>query len=78
MIAAMTNTAQTFKPPRPARQSRAPAGTVKDKPIALRLLPDERELIKELAQREQRSMAAVCRLALLRGLADYQPSQLAA
>ena len=78
MIAAMTNTAHTLKPARPPRIRRAPAGTVKDKPIALRLLPAELKLIKELAQREQRSMAAVCRLALLRGLADYQPSQLAA
>lgn len=71
----MTHATQQPKPP---RIRRAPAGTVNNKPIPVRLLPAELERIKEIAQREQRSMASVCRLALLRGLADYQPSQLAA
>lgn len=40
--------------------------------IGLRLMPEELEQIKEIANREQRSMAFVCRLAVLRALADYQ------
>jgi hypothetical protein len=53
-----------------------PTGTVSAKPIALRLMPDELQKIKEISRREQRSMAAVCRLAMLRGLADYQQAGL--
>jgi hypothetical protein len=64
--------------PKPPRVRRAPAGTVNNKPIPVRLLPVELKIIKEIAQREQRSMASVCRLALLRGLADYPHTQLAA
>ena len=64
------------KPVRPPRIRRVPTGTVSEKPIALRLMPDELQLIKEIAQREQRSMASVCRLAMLRGLADYQKTGL--
>ncbi len=40
--------------------------------IGLRLMPDELEQVKEIANREQRSMAFVCRLAVLRALSDYQ------
>ena len=49
---------------------------VNHKPIALRLLPEELEKVKEVALREQRSMASVCRLAFLRGFADSQKSNL--
>lgn len=53
------------QPPR-----RAPNGVVTNKPIPVRLLPAEREAIQDLAAREQRSLASVCRLVLLRGLAE--------
>ena len=55
---------------------RGPSKIFKDRPIALRLLPDEIERIKEIAHREQRSMANVCRLIVLRGLADYKQPEL--
>lgn len=64
------------RPERPPRIRRVPTGTVSAKPIALRLMPDELQLIKEIAKREQRTMASVCRLAMLRGLADYQQAGL--
>lgn len=49
---------------------RAPNGVLSDKPIPIRLLPSERSELVELAKREQRSLASVSRLVLLRGLAD--------
>lgn len=51
---------------------RAPNGAVSNKPIALRLLPAELDKVKQVAAREQRSLASVARLALLRGLADCE------
>lgn len=68
----------TPKPSRPSRILRTPDGVVSAKPIALRLQAAELAQIKEIASREQRSMASVCRLAILRGLADYPHSKLAA
>lgn len=62
----------------PRRPPRTPDGIISAKPIALRLQATELQLIKEIAHREQRSMASVCRLAMLRGLADYPHSQLSA
>jgi len=56
------------KPTLPARRKRVPNGAISERPIALRLLPDELERVKEKADREQRSMASVCRLAVLRDL----------
>lgn len=52
----------------PALRKRVPNGAISARPIALRLLPDELERVKEKADREQRSMASVCRLAVLRDL----------
>lgn len=51
---------------------RAPNGAISDKPIALRLLPPELSAVKTLASHEQRSMASVARLVLLRGLAEIE------
>ncbi|SOD25233.1 hypothetical protein SAMN05518800_1806 [Variovorax sp. YR752] len=51
---------------------RAPNGVVTNKPIPIRLLPAERAKFEKLAEREQRSLASVCRLVLLRGLADCE------
>ena len=56
----------------PKSSHRAPNGAVSNKPIALRLLPAELEQVKKIAAREQRSLASVARLALLRGLADCE------
>lgn len=50
------------------RVKRVPNGVNSSRPIALRLTPAELERVKERAEREQRSMASVCRLAVLREL----------
>ncbi|BEP43017.1 hypothetical protein [Variovorax sp. V15] len=57
-----------MKPASKTRVRRAPNGAVSDKPVAVRLHPDELERFKSRAAREQRSMASVVRLAALRGL----------
>jgi hypothetical protein len=49
-------------------RKRVPNGVNSSRPIALRLTPAELERVKERAEREQRSMASVCRLAVLREL----------
>lgn len=54
------------------RRRRSVAGVVSDKPIALRLKPDERLAIAELAEADNRSMASICRMALLKGLPDLK------
>lgn len=51
-------------PPR----KRVPNGVNSSRPIALRLTPAELQRVKERAEREHRSMASVCRLAVLREL----------
>jgi flagellar biosynthesis/type III secretory pathway protein FliH len=56
------------KPSLPALRKRVPNGVVSARPIALRLQPHELERVKEKADKEQRSMASVCRLAVLRDL----------
>jgi hypothetical protein len=63
------------KPTLPARRKRVPNGAISERPIALRLLPDELERVKEKADREQRSMASVCRLAVLRDLGLMEKGQ---
>ncbi|WP_439587683.1 hypothetical protein [Hydrogenophaga sp.] len=51
-------------------RKRVPNGVDSARPIALRLKPSELELVKQRAQKEHRSMASVCRLAVLRGLGN--------
>jgi hypothetical protein len=50
------------------QRRRVPNGVNSSRPIALRLTPAELERVKERAERERRSMASVCRLAVLRDL----------
>jgi hypothetical protein len=50
------------------RRRRSDAGVDNDRPIALRLKPEERQTIAALADADNRSMAAICRLAVLAGL----------
>lgn len=47
---------------------RAPVGVVTDKPISMRLLPDERRTLMRLSKRENRSMASMARRVYLAGL----------
>lgn len=63
------------KPTLPALRKRVPNGVVSARPIALRLQPDELKRVKEKADREQRSMASVCRLAVLRDLGLMKKAQ---
>ena len=49
-------------------RKRVPNGVNSSRPIALRLTPVELEHVKARAERERRSMASVCRLAVLREL----------
>lgn len=51
---------------------RAPNGVVTTNPIPIRLMPEERAKVRAMAKAEDRSMASVCRLMLLRGLAEYE------
>lgn len=53
-------------------RTRAPNGVVNNKPIALRLLPDELEQIKNLAATEKRPMANMCRILVTQGLAQHK------
>ena len=53
-------------------RKRAAAGVVNNKPIGVRLKPDELQRVKQIAELEHRTMAAVCRLAILRGLTEYE------
>lgn len=47
---------------------RSPNGVVSERPIALRLMPQELAQVKELAAKEDRSMASVCRRLVLASL----------
>ncbi|MCW5669118.1 MAG: hypothetical protein KIT86_05615 [Hydrogenophaga sp.] len=55
------------KTPAPGRK-RVPNGVNSSRPIALRLTPAELQRVKERANLEQRSMASICRMAVLREL----------
>lgn len=56
------------KKPAAMPQKRTPNGAVSARPIALRLLPDELAEVKELAAKQDRSMANVCRRLVLSSL----------
>lgn len=49
-------------------RQRAPAGVVTDKPIALRLLPDERKDVEALAAQQKRPLANMSRILVLMGI----------
>lgn len=54
---------------------RAPAGVLTAKPVALRLLAEERQALEEAALAESRSMASQARIFFLQGLAEFQRKQ---
>jgi hypothetical protein len=56
---------------------RAPNGVDSEKPIALRLMPEERELVQKIASQEDRSMASVCRRIVVSALKEHQLKQAA-
>lgn len=55
----------------PPIKRRSPRGTVTDKPVAVRLLPSERQQLEEVAAKEQRCLSNMARLLMLQGLAAY-------
>lgn len=61
---------QGAKKPNPSH--RAPAGVLTAKPIALRLLKEERHALEQAALSEGRSMASQARIFFLQGLTEYQ------
>ena len=58
------------KKPNPSR--RAPVGVLTAKPIALRLLTEERTDLEQAALAEGRSLASQARIFFLKGLNEYQ------
>lgn len=54
---------------------RAPTGVLTGKPVALRLLAEERTALEEVCLEQGRSMASQARIFFLQGLADYQCKQ---
>ncbi|MBB5320453.1 hypothetical protein [Marinobacter oulmenensis] len=55
--------------------SRAPSGVVVGKPVALRLMEQERDELHDIAKKESRSMAAQARIFFLQGLEQYKSGQ---
>jgi len=53
-------------------RNRAPHGVVSSKPIGLRLLPQELNDFKALAEKEDRPLANMARLIVVRALHHYQ------
>ncbi|MEX0738159.1 MAG: hypothetical protein WD071_02340 [Pseudohongiella sp.] len=59
-------------PKKPGSSHRAPDGVLTAKPIALRLMPEERAQLEKAALAEGRSMASQARMFFLCGLDQYQ------
>lgn len=57
---------------KPNPNHRAPNGVLTAKPVALRLLSEERTALEEAALAEGRSMASQARIFFLQGLNHYQ------
>lgn len=57
---------------KPDPSHRAPDGVLTAKPIALRLMPEERTSLEKAALAEGRSMASQARMFFLKGLSHYQ------
>lgn len=57
---------------KPNATHRAPVGVLTAKPIALRLMAEERSALEQAALAEGRSMASQARIFFLRGLDQYQ------
>ncbi len=56
--------------PMPSKPTRSPRGV--ERPVAMRLLPDERGELERIADKEVRSAASMARIIFLRGLAHYR------
>lgn len=56
----------------PEHKQRSPRGTVNDKPVSVRFLPEERAAIQEIAAQEHRCLSNMTRLLVLQGLKSYR------
>ena len=54
------------------KRERAPSGVASKTPIALRMLPDELERVRAMATRENRPMANMCRVLVLRAMTQAE------
>ncbi|MDC6179533.1 hypothetical protein PP727_20880 [Ralstonia solanacearum] len=52
--------------------SRAPRGVLSEKPVCMRLLPEERQTLERMAREEKRSISSLARLVLLAGIPHYK------
>lgn len=55
---------------------RSPKGVLSEKPIGLRLMPHEREIVKRLADAQGRSMSSQARILILKGLESERDVEL--
>jgi len=53
-------------------RTRSPRGVLSDKPVCVRLLPEERQKLEQLAIKENRGMSSLARLLLIAGMAVYE------
>ena len=61
-------------PDKKVRITRSPQGVLSDHPVYMRLMPDERSVLEQLASRQLRSMSSVARLVYLAGVKPYTSS----
>ena len=59
-------------PVKKVRTTRSPHGVLSDRPVYVRLMPDERSVLEQLASRQLRSMSSVARLVFLAGVEPYK------
>lgn len=60
-----------MKRQQPHRPYRSPKGVVTNKPIYVRLMPDELEKIQNISSQEVRSISAQARLFIIEGMNSY-------
>ena len=59
-------------PDNKVRITRSPQGVLSDHPVYMRLMPNERSVLEQLAHRQLRSMSSVARLVFLAGVGPYK------
>ncbi|MEA3379797.1 MAG: hypothetical protein U9Q87_02855 [Pseudomonadota bacterium] len=60
-----------MKQQQPKRLYRSPKGVVTNKPIYVRLMPDELEKMQNISSQEVRSISAQARLFIVEGMNNY-------
>ena len=57
-------------------KTRAPTGVDSDRPVLMRLMPDERAMLVGMAEASQQSLSATAREIFLRGLRRTKPQKI--